>query len=403
MKNITFITFLLYIFCATVYSQEIYSSDVTLKNGISKPSVLSTHPFGIFFSRIQGNFKIHPTKKTQLKINLESGNVWGTKIKTYIPNNIEVRNEVRKHQWHQAQYFFDEETLDAKSYELQIDGVIKGLRLKTSLNLGNKQELNIGLRLFTLSKGEAPFSILTSDRFIENFHKKIAGGSDPFDREVFGYNKALIKYTDRNGNTLELNNNDLFVGGLETSYYYYPNSLVSKTFSMNFGAHLGYNLSSYNNSLDLGLSTNTIKVIPINNNQYFQIGLEIGLLRKELISFSKNNVDFGTNNYLGNIESIIEYNIISKGNTTHSIGLDYYLQTSLNKRDELEYAIPIRHPDAHKSWGHGVTNLYRNNNYWSLLYSITKKTSLTFYLQQDFEVNNNPDIQTGISFTFNLK
>ncbi|WP_347922424.1 hypothetical protein [Pontimicrobium sp. SW4] len=403
MKNITFITFLLHILCATVYSQEIYSTHVTLKNGISKPSVLSTHPFGVFFSRIQGNFKIHPTKKTQLKINLESGNVWGTQIKTYVPNNIEVRNEVRKHEWHQAQYFFDEETLDTKSYELQIDGVIKGLRLKTSLNLGGKQELNIGLRLFMLSKGKAPFSIITSDRFIENFHEKIAGGSDPFDREVFGYNKALIKYTDRNGNTLELNNNDLFVGGLETSYYYYPNSLVSKTYSMNFGAHLGYNLSSYNNSLDLGLSVNAIKIIHVNDNHYLQIGLGTGILRKELVSFNSNNIDFGTNNYLGNLESIIEYNIISKGNTTHSIGLDYYLQTSLNRRDELEYAIPIRHPNAHKSWGHGVTNLYRNNNYWSLLYSITKKTSLTFYLQQDFEVNNNPDIQTGISYSFTLK
>jgi len=403
MKNITFVTILFYFVCVTLYSQEIYSTDFTLKNGISKSSVLSTHPFGIFFSRIQGNFKIHPVKKIQLKINLESGNVWGTQIKTYIPNDLKVRDEVRKHEWHQAQYFFDEDTLDTKSYELQIDGVIKGLRLKTSVNLGSKQELNIGLRLFMLSKGKAPFSIFTSDSFIENFHQKIAGGSDPFDRKVFGYNEALIKYTDRNGNTLELSNNDFFIGGLETSYYYYPSSLASNTYSMNFGAHLGYNLSSYNNSLDFGLSSNAIKVIPISSNQYFQIGLEIGILRKELISFNKSNVDFGTNNYLGNIESIIEYNIISKGKTTHSIGLDYYLQTSLNKRDELEYAIPIRHPEAHKSWGHGVTNLYRNNNYWSLLYSITKKTSLTFYLQQDFEVNNNPDIQTGISFTFNLK
>ncbi len=403
MKNITFITFLFSIFCATVHSQEIHSADATLKNGISKSSVLSTHPFGIFFSRIQGNFKIRPTTKTQLKINLESGNVWGTQIKSYIPNNSDVRNEVRKHEWHQAQYFFDEETLDSKSYKLQIDGVIKGLRLKTSINLKSNQELNIGLRLFMLTKGKGLFSILTSDSFIESFHKKIAGGSDPFDREVFGFNKALIKYTDRNGNILELNNNDLFAGGLEASYYYYLNALSSKAYSMNFGAHLGYNFSSHNNSLDIALSSNAIKVIPINNKQYFQIGLGIGVLRKELVSFSSNNVDFGTNDYLGNLESIIEYNIISKGKTTHSVGLDYYLQTSLNKKDELEYLIPIRHPNAHKSWGHGVTNLYRNNNYWSLFYTFTKKTSLTVYLQQDFEVNNNPDIQTGISFTFNLK
>lgn len=403
MKNIISISFLFTIFCTPLYSQEVDSTFILIKNGISKPSVLSTHPFGIFFSRIQGNFKKQPTKATQIKVNLESGNVWGTQIKTYIPNDIEVRNESRKHDWHQAQYFFDEETLDSKLYELQIDGVIKGLRLHSSFNLSSNQEFNVGVRLFILSNGKSPFTIFTSDSFIEGFHNKIAGGNDPFDRKVFGYNKALIKYIDRDGIVLELNNNDLFMGGLETSYYYYLNSSTTQSILINFGAHLGYNFSSYNNSLDFGLSSNATKVIPIDKKKYFQIGLQIGVLRKELISFSNKNVDFGTNKYIGNLESIIEYNIITKGKTTHSIGLDYYLQTSLNKRDELEYAIPIRHPNAHKSWGHGVTNLYRNNNYWSLLYSITKKTSLTIYLQQDFEVNNNPDIQTGISYTFNLK
>ncbi len=384
------------------HSQQIDSTYTKNKNGISKPSLLSTHPFGIFFSRIQGNFKTHVGEHLNIQIAVESGNVWGTQIKTYIPNNLTVRDEVRKHEWHQAQYFFDEETLDSKLFELQIDGVIKGFHINTNFKIADKHELNVGLRIFALTKGKMPFSSLTSDKFIENFHDNVAGGNDPFDREVFGYNRANISYLDRNGNVLQLNNNDLFIGGIETSYYYYPNALSKYNLFLSFGGHLGTNLSKYNMSLDLGLSANIVKKIIINLNSYLHFGVGFGALRKNALLLNNHNIDFGTNPYIGHLENVMEYNFVSKGKTTHSFGVDLYFQTSLNKKDEFKYIIPIRNTDAHKAWGHGVTNLYKNNNYWTFLYSFTRKTTTTFYVQQDFTVNNNPDIQTGMSIKFNV-
>ena len=113
-------------------------------------------------------------------------------------------------------------------------------------------------------------------------------------------------------------------------------------------------------------------------------------------------MDFGTNDLLANLESALEYNFVSKKGALHSFGANFYVQSSYNKIDERSYMIPIRHPDAHNSWGHGVTNLYEYNDYWSFLYSITKKNTLTIYLQQDFTVSNNPDIQTGITYSFQL-
>jgi len=126
----------------------------------------------------------------------------------------------------------------------------------------------------------------------------------------------------------------------------------------------------------------------------------LGLLRKNIINLKENNLELGSNNYLGNIETVIEYNFNSKGQTIHSFGADFYLQTSLNKKNEFEYIIPIRSGVSEKSWVTGLSNLYRNNNYWTFFYSFSKKITTTFYLQQDLTLNNNPDIQTGIGISF---
>ena len=38
---------------------------------IVKPSILSTHPLGLLFTRLEGNFKTQPSKKIIIDFNLE--------------------------------------------------------------------------------------------------------------------------------------------------------------------------------------------------------------------------------------------------------------------------------------------------------------------------------------------
>jgi len=406
MKNKPLFVFVFCVSFTISYSQQSDSTYINYKNGISKPSLLATHPFGIFFTRIQGNFKTRPNKKTTINLSIESGNVWSAPITAYIPNDEALREQVRQIPWHGTEFAFNVDEIDAKRINLSVDGVLKGFRANLAYKINAQSEFNFGIRTFMLTKGKAPFTLLTGDQFIEGFHDNIAGGNDPFARRLFGLDKAKILYTDRNNNTLEINNGDFFIGGFETSYYYYPQLSINsfKNFYINFGAHLGINLSKYNASLDFGISTNILKTYALNDLKYFQFGLSIGVLRKNGIEFKTNNIDFGTNKYLGYLENIIEYNFISKRKTTHSFGIDFYLQTSLNKKDEFEYIIPIRNGVSEKAWITGISNLYKNNNYWTFLYSFTRKTvTTTFYLQQDLNVNNNPDIQTGASITFGLK
>ncbi|MEM6720359.1 MAG: hypothetical protein AAF611_13625 [Bacteroidota bacterium] len=372
------------------------------KNGISKPSILSTNPFGIFISRLNHNFKLKASRRMELDITLESGNVWGPTVQTYIPNDPVIQQQMSEILWFSRQYLVEEDMIDAGYFEIETDGVIKGLRGNLTIPTTKNQELIVGFRAFVLTNGKFPLSTLTSDRFIEFFHDNIAGGDDPFDRRVFGLDRAKFRYTDRNGRSFDRGNGDFLTAGIETHYYYYPTFLNDKKIYFNLGAHVGTNLSEYNMSMDLGASAAGVKQFDINDRNFVLVGLGANLLRKNAIDLQSDNFDFGTNDFLGSFELNGEYTFVSKGKTYHSFGLNCYLQTSLHKKDEDEYNIYVRDDDAFNSWGHGTRHLYKNNNYWTFVYTFTRKISTSFYMQQDFTVNNNPDLQTGISVKFGI-
>lgn len=392
------------LFSVFSFSQEEQNLSSFKKTNITKPSILSTHTFGVFFSRNEGHFEMNAPKKHRLNIGIESGNVWSPEIKVYIPKNEADRAVVRNYDWDQAHRAFDEKTIEKDSFQIANDGVTKGFKLNLNIRLTKKHELQVGIRTYLLTKGKSPFSILTGDGFIEDFHDNVAGGEDPFDRRIFGLDQANISYRDRNGNSMNIESGNIFATGIKTSYYYYPELLKNKnkTFAMNLGAHLGANLSKSNSSLDFGVSANAIKNFTINDKRHLNIGASLGTQRKSAVNFKSNNLDFGTKDFISYLETILEYSFRSKKGTVHSFGADFYIQTSLNDKDEFEYIIPIRQEKAFKSWGHGARNLYENNDYWSFIYSFGRKITTSFYLQQDFTVINNPDLQTGVNLSFIL-
>ncbi|MDY2588402.1 hypothetical protein [Winogradskyella aquimaris] len=383
------------------FSQDL-SKTIDINNSIKKVSVVSTHPFGIFFSRWQGNFQSKPLGEYNLNINLESGNVWSPPVTAYIPNNVADREFISTRPWHVREFIVDVDTLDAKTLEVQNDGVIKGLRINLNIPINTKSELKVGLRSFLLTRGKFPFSLITNDDTIEYFHENIAGGKDPFDRQLYPLNKARIRYKDRRDQIMDINNGDFILSGFEFSYYRYPKVLIAGL-DFNYGTHIGINTSRFNASLDIGASVNLRKSIELNTKDSFDIGLSIGGTKNNLLNFQSDNIDFSSNTFIGYFETLVQFSFLSKSKRTrHSFATDFYFQTSLNNKNEFDYIIPTKNGTSFKSWNSGISNLYRNNNYWTLMYSLTKKMTTTFYIQQDLTVNNNPDIQTGICVSFGL-
>ncbi len=388
---------LVLLMCSLALNAQDTSKDtLSLKRGISKPNITPVHPFGMFSMRLSQNFRTHAQKGLSIDLTTSSGNVWSEPVTTYLPTSTTERDRLSDIIFFSRQFFFDPEVEPAKVYELSLDAVLKDIRLEAIIGIADRQELRVGLRANLVTKGKFPFTIFSGDEFIEFFHSNIAGGEDPFARRSYGLNKANISYTDRNGNTMNLGQGDFILSGIETSYFYYPSFLTNErqNFFMNFGVHLGGNLSKYNTSVDMALSSSAIKSLTWRDKNTFSIGLGSSLLRKNLVTFN-NDLDLGTNKYIFNIEGHLEYAKRSASGATNSIGLNYMLQTSYHKRNEFDYAVLVG-VRRQVTWHHGASHLYDPLSYWTLIYTFTKKWNFSFYLQQDFEVNNAPDIQSGI-------
>lgn len=400
MKNLKFnLLFILSFFITDVFSQE-----TAEKNGIENPSNVTTHHFGIHSSRINTNFKINPPKKSTFSVTLESGNIMHPYLEAYLPKDPEVRQQLSQVEWFFRRFnFIDQETTPAEYMNIVADAVIKGLRINYSTRLSDDQELSISLRTFIMSKGKYPFSIFTGDEFLEWFHSNIAGGEDPFGRRYYGLNQVNFKYTDRNGRVMEMKNGDVIFGGAEINYYYYPKNLINpeKNIHLNFGAHLGINTSKFNPSSDVGLSVNAVKRHILKNNNEFNFGLGINVLRKNLINFD-DVIDLGNNKFLGTLESTVEFTKYTERKNYHSFGINYQIQTRYNKKKEADYYKLIGEWDViNAGWHNGISTLYDNLSNWNFLYTYgTPKYKLSMYLKEDLNVNNAPDIQTGISVKF---
>jgi hypothetical protein len=357
---------------------------------------LSTHPLGLFISRIQGNFSMHPPEKPVFSLHISNGNVWLPLVKSYRPRDPDVRNLMAGIVWHGRWNTFKLSEMPSDSIQFKADGVIRGLRINSRFRISDKQELRISIRSFLVSKGQFPFSVWTNDRVIESFHSKIAGGNDPFARKYYGFDKAYIRYTDEAGRSLELGNGDFLVPGFETSYYYYPDFLKDKNFFLNGGAHLGINISKYNPSIDVGLSATSIKIIPISLNRSFNIGIGLSALKQKLIKTGEV-VNFSNRKFIFSAEGQLEYHIQGKNNAIIIAGINYSVQSPYNTEAENKYQV-LTGNRISTHWHYAISHLYRPLEAWNLFFSYSKNNTVSVYLKEDFNVNNAPDVQTGINF-----
>ncbi len=385
-------------------NQEVLSQSQEVNDfyfsGISKPYLLSNHPLGMFISRIDHNFNIHPPEKVQLHIGIHNGNVWQPLVHAYIPLEQSTRTMMEKYIWYSREAYFDASTMPSDSLQYHADAVIRAFPADIRFRLSERHELSLRIRSFLITRGEIPFSTITSDRFLEWFHSNIAGGEDPFARKYYGYNKANISYTDEDGESMELKSGDFLLPGIETHYYFYPqfNMANAANFFMNFGVHTGINFSRYNHSIDLGISSAAMKNFSFQNRQRLTLGFGFGLLKQGILTYG-DRVDMINNNFLYSFEGEITFLKQIKEDAYYSIGLNYYYQNPYKRREEFKYIV-LTGNRVTTHWHYAMTHLYTSLQSWSLIFSYTRERTILVYIREDLKVNNAPDIQTGIEIQF---
>ncbi len=373
---------------------------ISLKNGIDKPSLLPIHHFGMFSARINQNFKVRPIEKSTLAVTYASANTFHPFVEMYLPKDAATRQQMSQLIWFNRHFWVDQQTTPADYENIVIDAVFKNFRVDFNTKIGQNHELGITLRSYLVTRGNYPFSVFTSDEFIEWFHSNIAGGEDPFGRKYYGLNQVNVRYTNRNGQVMELNDGDFLIGGIEFNHFYYPQfaSLHKKNIYLNFGSHLGINTTRTNPSIDLGFSGNIVKEWKTKNNSELRAAFGGAVLRRNLINLG-DVVQLGNNNFLESFEGMFEYTNYTRKGNYHSVGVNYQIQSSFMQREERNYYQFVGQWNAiHSGWQNGFEKLYEYQSAWSWLYTYGRKDyRFTIYLKQDLYLNNSPDIQTGVS------
>lgn len=373
-----------------------------LKNGIDKISVLTTHHFGVFTSRINQNFKVRPPKKSTLVFSVESGNNFHPFVEAYLPKDPKIRAEFKNTIWYNRDFDL---LLPAEYMNIIVDAVFKGFRFDFNTKINAKNELGISLRSYLVTEGHHPFSFFTGDEFIEWFHSSVAGGEDPFGRKYYGINQVNVRYTDRNGKILELKNGEFFIGGIEFNHFYYPkiNGLEKRNIHLNFGSHFGVNTSKFNPSVDVGFSTNIHKKWSVKDKYELRFGVGASVLRKNAINFNEV-IDLGNNKFFGSGEAMFEYTEFTRKKNYHSVSVNFQFQTRFNKVAEADYYKLVgKWKEIHSGWQNGFEKLYEHLSGWTWLYTYGRKNwKLTLYVKEDLLLNNAPDIQTGFGLKIPL-
>jgi hypothetical protein len=391
----------------SIFSFGQKKDSIPLKNGIDKPSLLPIHHFGMFSARINQNFKIRPPEKSTLNISSSSANTFHPYLEMYLPKDETVRQQQREQIWYNRQFnFVDQETTPAEYENIVIDAVFKNFRIDYNTKISKNHELGITLRSYLVTKGKYPFSFFTSDETIEWFHSNIAGGEDAFGRRYYGLNQVNVRYQDRNGNVLELNDGQFIFAGIEFNDFYYPDfiNLKKKNIFINFGSHLGINTSTENPSIDIGFSGNIVKKWTLKQKSEIRTSFGASILRKNIINFKENLIDLGNNNFLGSLEAMLEYTKYTRKKNYHSVSVNYQIQSRYSKKAEAEYYKLVGlWKEINAGWQNGFQKLYDYQSAWSWLYTYGRKNySFTIYIKEDLDVNNSPDIQTGISLKIPL-
>jgi len=365
---------------------------------LQKPNNLSTHPYGILHLRLTSNIKTQPTKHFEIYSGIQSGNVWQPPVTAYLPLNADDIARLSGLPWEVKEQAFTPTATNSLRTQMQADGVIRLLQLGVKIRLHSAWELESVFRGFTLDGGKFPLSGLTDDAFIEWFHRNIAGGKDPFGRGQYGYHQAHVYFEDEQGRSLSFQNGTTALSGWDQSIHWYPTlkKLNAKGWFTNVSLQLGWNLSAWNQSVDMMLSNTWIKRMRLGKGR-LTFSTSQALLWRSAINFNNpsTTAQYASEPRMFFNEVMVGWQHQGPSNRIWGYGLASNFQSSYNPiARQNDYVITGNRYG--KSWQQGFTSRYNTLNSVTVFVNVQwQRWSVGMSLREDGMVDNAPDIQVG--------
>lgn len=390
--------FLLLLICFVFVKSTLAQTDSLDLTRIIKPYVLGNHPFGNYITRLNHNFNSKSAKRVKIDFTLSRGNVWLPYAESRLLNNTAQRAEMETLIWHYRQRRFNDlGVTDYESRILDADGIFSSYFLSAEIPISKKIDVKTNFKISALTGGEVPYSLITSDQFIEWVHSNIAGGEDPFGRKTLPFNDANLYYKDLEGNELTMKDNEVRFAEASALVTYYPEKQWHKI-KFNYSLHTGVTQMNGTFLFDVGAAATAVR-----HWKYAKNALNWGISVSAIAPSFAQKMPVNIINYPGllSLESHWNYKIPFK-KFNFNIDMNYHLQSAYHRGSEWDHNVIFSRDLS--SHGHmAVSHLLRNNQAWSLIFGYEfPKWTVSCFARQDFVVDNGPDAQVGWAFSILL-
>lgn len=373
-------------------------------NSVWKPFILSNHPLLIFNSRMNHNFNFTPRKQHSISTSMSRGNVWLPKVDAFHLTNQADQEKYKSILWHIRQGVYEESITKPNSLNesMEADGIFTTYHFEWSGPITKQSDFNLSFKTNQINGGKPPYSLVTSDAFLEWFHSNIAGGEDPFARKKFDYNQINLFYSDKNNNVLSKTDNSLFLTEFGTDMFYYPNSKLLNKYNLktNIGVHAFGSVMNSMVNLDLGLALSINKVIRTTLKSTWTMGISISTIAPKVLNVSE--VEIQDKLLTNSLEAHWNYIRKLKKGRLYILGINYHLQNAINSSEDLDHAVLAGDRES-SHWNYAIKKLYEPLQGWTFINSI-KAGRITYstFFREDFVVDNSPDFQVGWGISFQL-
>jgi hypothetical protein len=368
--------------------------------GLHLPVVQGTHPFTTFYGRIHPLFSL-PVKRQAISFSYASGNVWLPPVKTYYPLYDSAFNRLHQVPWHKRDSVYRLMPQYHDSSQFSADGVLRTFHFSYQRRWGSSGAWQLLARGLLVTPGR--YTLLVSDRFIEQFHSHIAGGTDPFSRRIYGFNGAGIHYTARNGKSMHLGNNRFVFQGLDAAYVYQLPSNFLRKYHMRvlLQSQLTFNTSSFYRAIDAAGAVQAVKTIEFPHHQHLQVAASFQSIHLDVLSGGKAE-SFTSYPHIWQYAALCSYSgLLCRSGFNWQVTAMFNRQRALSNPDETDKQV-IAGSRYTTHWHMASTHLYRPTESWVLIFTLGNRWKWSYYLRQDFLVDNAPDFQTGASAAFSF-